>query len=711
MGVSSSELRNCIKMVKVECTDSGDSSDVEILDPSAPSSSGTKPCSELNLVKEESFPSSSSGHLKSYFIGMGFSPTLVDKVIEENGEDNTDLLLDALFKHSALQKSSPSVPNSLDGFSSFDEENDSPLEFTTDDSEEDQELNMPSNVDLDKKSYLLTMNFSEKEVDSALSQLGENAPLTELVDFIVTAQSEGFSGEKEMDASFSGDVGKNEEKTTEALFGMMDKTIYLLQMGFTENEVSSAIDNFGPEVPILELADSIFASRIARRVDREEDVVNDGISIKNEPDYMDATEDYSKCYFPATEAWESNASSSHADIYDYEEKARIKKAKHVMMDDKMASSSMDRQARLGVMEPACQARPGSYNRQRDCAEAEWIKEETPEPVTPNLYRNIVPSRPPYFFYGNLVDVSQGTWRKLSQFLYLTEPEFVNTQFFSAFIRKEGYIHNLPSRPRFHILPKPPMTIEDALPHTKGWWPSWDTRKQLSCINSDTTGVDQMCEQLEKMLAASEGMLSKEQQTNILHQCKTLNLIWVGEHKLRPISPDQVEHILGYPMHHTRIWGLEPAERLKALKYGFQTDALGYHLSVLKGMFPNGLRVLSVYSGIGGAEVALHRLGIHLLCVVSVEASDVNRKIMRRWWQSTEQSGELRQLGGMEKLTIQKLEEFVNQFGGFDIIIGGNPGVYASESSNMNSVMGMDLNLFFEYVRVFQRVRSIMGRNG
>lgn len=442
-----------------------------------------------------------------------------------------------------------------------------------------------------------------------------------------------------------------------------------------------------------------------------QDVVNDGISIKKESDYLgNAMEDCSQCCFSVTDTWETNASSSHANFYEYEEKARIKKAKHVMVDDKTASTSIDRQARLDKMESACQIKPNSYNRQRDSAEADWIKEEMPEEMSPYHHGNVVLPRPPYFFYGNVVDVSQHTWRKLSQFLYLTEPEFANAQFFSAFIRKEGYIHNLPTRPRFHILPKPPMTIEDALPHTKRWWPSWDTRKQLSCINSDTTGVDQMCEQLEKMLRDSQGMLSKEQQTNILHQCKTLNLIWVGEHKLSPIRPDQVERILGYPMHHTRIWGLDPVERLKLLKYGFQTDTLGYHLSVLKGMFPDGLRVLSVYSGIGGAEVALHRLGIHLKCVVSVEASDINRKILRRWWQSTGQPGELRQFGGIEKLTIQRLEDFVNQFGGFDIIIGGNLGTCAGGSSNVSSLMGMDLNLFFEYVRVFQRVRSIMGRN-
>jgi len=68
------------------------------------------------------------------------------------------------------------------------------------------------------------------------------------------------------------------------------------------------------------------------------------------------------------------------------------------------------------------------------------------------------------------------------------------------------------------------------------------------------------------------------------------------------------------------------------------------------MFPDGLRVLSIFSGVGGAEIVLHRLGICLKCVVSVEASEINRKILKRWWQNTGQTGVLKQMGGIERLT-------------------------------------------------------------
>ena len=60
--------------------------------------------------------------------------------------------------------------------------------------------------------------------------------------------------------------------------------------------------------------------------------------------------------------------------------------------------------------------------------------------------------------------------------------------------------------------------------------------------------------------------------------------------------------------------------------------MAYHLSVLKDMVPHGVNVLSLFSGIGGAEVALHRLGIKLKNVVSIEKSKANRDIVRSWWE-------------------------------------------------------------------------------
>jgi hypothetical protein len=79
----------------------------------------------------------------------------------------------------------------------------------------------------------------------------------------------------------------------------------------------------------------------------------------------------------------------------------------------------------------------------------------------------------------------------------------------------------------------------------------------------------------------------------------------------------------------------------------QVDTLAYHFSVLKAMFPSGIRVLSLFSGIGGAEVALGRLGIHLKVVVSTEFSEMNRNILRTWWDQSRQTGELIQIDDVQ----------------------------------------------------------------
>ncbi|KAJ6795551.1 putative inactive DNA (cytosine-5)-methyltransferase DRM3 isoform X1 [Iris pallida] len=728
-------------MVKVEDSwDSDGSSEYNLVKGDVgPSSS--KPSAPI-LVKQESLPSSSSGHLRSYFLGMGFSSVLVDKVLEENGDADVNLLLEALFRYS---KSSPNASDSLDEFSVSDMGGDnSPIGFASDDvKQEIKEPNGNLNDDLDKRSHLAVMNFSEEEIGLAIDRLGENASLDELVDFIVTAQTTGYSGGEGMDGSANVDHGKDEEATTAALYGTADKTLALLQMGFTENEVSSAIKNFGPEVPISELADSIFANRLACKVEKEEDFSDtaDNITWQNQNGLGcrdNNTEEYPKFSRSFNDPWISKVSSSKAATYgyedvngtkkaklndpwiskvsssnfslnDYEDVKAVNKAKQMYGKGKAASCS--NHLHQDIDDDWDETKPNISYEPAIAAEARFIKEEMPEPRTPNVSQNgnSLLSRPPYFFYANIVDVSQKTWRKLSQFLYGIEPEHVNCQFFSAFIRKEGYLHNLPTERRFHIVPKPPMTIEDALPHTKKWWPSWDTRKQLSCISSGTAGVVQLCERLGKTMMQSQGLVSRAEQVDILHQCKRLNLIWVGLYKLSFIEPDQVETILGYPRQHTEFWG-QPTDRLEALKHSFQTDTIGYHLSVLKGMYPSGLRVLSIFSGIGGAEIALHRLGIRLKCVVSVEASEINRRILKRWWVNTKQTGVLKQIGGIEKLTIQTLESLIGQFGGFDIIIGGNPGDTVHGCYNGDSQSEMDLNLFFEFVRVFQRVRSSMGRS-
>lgn len=87
-------------------------------------------------------------------------------------------------------------------------------------------------------------------------------------------------------------------------------------------------------------------------------------------------------------------------------------------------------------------------------------------------------------------------------------------------------------------------------------------------------------------------------------------------------------------------------------------------------------------------------------------------ILGRWWSNTERRGELRQLADISKLTIQLLEDLIREFGGFDLIIGA-PDLTAGGgrgSNALNGLVGIDSNLFFEFVRVVQRARSMMSKN-
>lgn len=353
----------------------------------------------------------------------------------------------------------------------------------------------------------------------------------------------------------------------------------------------------------------------------------------------------------------------------------------------------------------------------------WLEEK----VNPNLAKlgmpqavsykpckslNQMVAKPPYFFYGNVANVSKESWAKVSQYLYAMEPEFVNTRLFSALNRTEGYIHNLPSGNRFHILPKPPMTIEDTIPHTKKWWPSWDTRKQLSCINSETNGISQQCDRLGKMLSDYRELLSSSQQRDILHHCELFNLVWLGKYKLGPMEPEYLERILGYPANHTDTADTSLTDRLQSLRYCFQTDTLGYHLSVLKSMYPAGLTMLTIFSGIGGAEIAVQRLDIRLKAVVSVESSELKRRILNRWWEKTGQTGDLMQIEDIQKLSGNKIASLFEKFGGFDLIVCQNPN--SSSSCSMmepdnGRIFGFDFSFFCEFYRILRHVQTMTDR--
>ena len=147
-------------------------------------------------------------------------------------------------------------------------------------------------------------------------------------------------------------------------------------------------------------------------------------------------------------------------------------------------------------------------------------------------------------------------------------------------------------------------------------------------------------------------------------------------------------------------------------FASQVDTVAYHLSVLKEIFPGGIKVLSLFSGIGGAEVAMHRLGIPLKVVVSVELSEVSRNVVRSWWEQTMQKGVLIHIADVHELTGNKMEELICQFGGFDFVIGGSPcnNLAGSNIHHRDGLEGKKSCLFFYYFCILDIVQGLMAMN-
>ncbi|KAE8715333.1 DNA (Cytosine-5)-methyltransferase DRM1/2 isoform 2 [Hibiscus syriacus] len=130
-----------------------------------------------------------------------------------------------------------------------------------------------------------------------------------------------------------------------------------------------------------------------------------------------------------------------------------------------------------------------------------------------------------------------------------------------------------------------------------------------------TGSANLTEKIRKALEAYDNEPPSSVQKYVLDECQKWNLVWVGRNKVVPLEPDEVEMLLGFPKNHTREGGYS------------------------KDMFPGGINVLSLFSGISDAEVAFYCLGIPL----KTDAQEVNS---------------------------DRLEQLMSRFGKFDLVVGG-----------------------------------------
>ncbi|KAK8659854.1 hypothetical protein V6N13_030046 [Hibiscus sabdariffa] len=120
---------------------------------------------------------------------MGFSPSLVDKVIEEKSNDDDDLLLEnLLIEHFNVQKPNSQSTGHLDN-SSVSKDAGSYLQIYNYIQPKEKSNVFDDEDVIEKGASLIMMHFSVVEVEFALDELSEAAHLNELVDFIVTVQT------------------------------------------------------------------------------------------------------------------------------------------------------------------------------------------------------------------------------------------------------------------------------------------------------------------------------------------------------------------------------------------------------------------------------------------------------------------------------------------------------------------------------------------
>ncbi|XP_041009061.1 DNA (cytosine-5)-methyltransferase DRM2-like isoform X2 [Juglans microcarpa x Juglans regia] len=572
--------------------------ELEINDFSLPShSSLTPPNGEAVVGSGEASSSAGPSNCKliDHFIGMGFSTKMVAKAMQENGEENTDSILETLLTYSALE-SSPQRQH---------------------------------HIDSDHCSFECEGSFLDdfSDIDSC----------------------------------------SNNEKIMNTEFDEEDKLSSLVNMGYTVDEASLAIDRCGLDSSLVELTDFICAAQMAKVADAH----LSELPLEVKPKLKHSCNEYAK--------------HKKRKLSDYEMWTKKKQnvfEKRLLHDDDETIRLPHPMIGFGVPTEPCST----------------IHRTLPEAAI----------GPPFFYYENVALAPKGVWTTISRFLYDVEPEFVDSKYFCAAARKRGYVHNLPTQDRFPLLPFPPQTIHEALPLTRKWWPSWDRRTKLNCLQT-VIGSAKLTERIRKALEDYDGEPPLSVQKYVLDECRQWNLVWVGRNKVAPLEADEVEMLLGFPRNHTRGGGISRTDRYKSLGNSFQIDTVAYHLSVLKDMFPGGINLLSLFSGIGGAEVALHRLGIPLKNVVSVEISEVNRNILRCWWEETNQGGNLIDLADVQQLNGDRLEQLMSSIGGFDLVVGGSPcnNLTGSNRLHRDGLEGKESALFFDYFRILDLVKCIM----
>ncbi|XP_024539212.1 DNA (cytosine-5)-methyltransferase DRM1A isoform X2 [Selaginella moellendorffii] len=534
------------------------------------------------------------------------------------------------------------------------------------------------------RNELRAMGFSSSLIDRAM-EISDCGSVEDLASKILAMQEHTslediFRGKlsEEMIANARKECGANAQDSAIAdyIFSQhpdllraeeaSDKHLHgrLKSMGFSDEQIANALGLFGNDAKLEDVVEHIFAKEAAPRLEEKPDLA--------------------RIYREWDEESRPGSSSRRVDTTDGKRKRE---------DDTFFANFDDLEDNFD----------GFLPEQRNQGDGMGFGIPGQPPRSRTLPSSSLP--PPFFYFENVAIMPRGSWEDITRFLDGIEPELVNSKWFCAASRPRGYVHNLPVKGR-RALPPGPMTIQELVPGMENVRPPWDKRVKLNCI---TTSSDRAA----RVQASAEAFYNDDDvDPQVFLDMKRANLVWRGRGILAPLEVQELEVVQGFDVGHTSS-GQSPAERIKALGNAMQVHTVAWHLSVLAALFPTGIRVLSLFSGIGGIEVALEKLGIPIKFLVSVETNADCHRVLRSWWHRTRQRGTHIVLGDVTELSRERIEELAARAGGgFDLVAGGSPcnNFSGNNRTSRTGITGDKSRLFFDYVRILTTVRSIMAKS-
>ncbi|KAK8710240.1 hypothetical protein V6N13_145574 [Hibiscus sabdariffa] len=193
----------------------------------------TNSCLTSIVFKVSSSADSPNSSLIHHFVGMGFSEKLVAQAIEENGQDDSNLILETLLQYSASSSASSSNSKSID--------------------------------------YFVGMRFSEEAVrengegntGTILQAIEESSSIQQNTYYYNYSDYKGTS----FDDFTKIDSSSMTEEIMDTGFDEESKLLHLMRMGYLEADASLAMERCGPDSSIAVLTDFICAAQMAKADD------------------------------------------------------------------------------------------------------------------------------------------------------------------------------------------------------------------------------------------------------------------------------------------------------------------------------------------------------------------------------------------------------------------------------------------------------------